>query len=125
VTAPGLSDRQLRLYARQVIVAEIGRAGQERLCASSVAIAPDADVRAAAVTRDYLQRAGLSLSELPESTQLDVPGSAEVRAAAGEPELESCAAWLLGAWAAVEALKEQLGVGRPAPTLPGSDAEVF
>jgi hypothetical protein len=125
VTVSGLSDRQLRLYARQVIVAEIGRAGQERLCASSVAIAAGADARAAAVTREYLQRAGLELcaSESEASGGIAVAAAPEVRACAGEPELESCAAWLLGAWAAVEAVKERLGVGRPASL--DSDTEVF
>ena len=116
-----LTEQQIRLYARQVILRELGQAGQARLCASRVAISgPDAaaNPEVARVASDYLQRAGLQL--------VDGSASACVHVAlpelplTGEPALQACAQWLLGAWAAVETIKQAVEVGSaaPAPTLP-------
>jgi hypothetical protein len=108
------------LYARHLLLAEIGEAGQERLCAGKVVLGAACDARAASVARDYLERAGLSVrtDESDESDEAAVPtriaSSAEVRALAGRDELAEAAAALCGAFGAVEAIKAVLGVGRAA-----------
>ncbi|MET0385065.1 MAG: hypothetical protein ABW321_03855 [Polyangiales bacterium] len=107
-----LTEEQLRLYARQVIVDELGRSGQERLCASVASIPEGADPRAARVAADYLQRAGLHVAA--DGGQVPLPAADIVRSCAGDPALEECAAWLHGAWAAVEVVKARVGVGTPA-----------
>jgi hypothetical protein len=100
------------------------------------------DTRAAAVARDYLERAGLQLPdttlprsagvmptidaheataqgdlEQPHELAVAVADSTALQALAGRPELEEAAAALAGAFAAVEAIKSALGLARPA-TLP-------
>jgi hypothetical protein len=107
-----LSDVEKRLYARQVLLNEVGMAGQARLCATEACVPAHADAAAGAVAADYLQRAGVrvSVSGLP----LKAATSAEVDAIAGEPMLRDCAAWLAGAWAAVEAIKASTGAGEAA-----------
>jgi hypothetical protein len=109
-----LTEQQIRLYARQVILREIGQAGQARLCAGRVAIT-DRDAAqqpgAALVARDYLQRAGV---------QVAADGAPVVFAEAAqvEPALQACADWLHGAWAAVETIKRVAGVGSEASQPP-------
>jgi len=93
-----LTPAQKQLFARQLLLEEIGPSGQERLCASRVRVPAGADPRAVAVARDYLERAGL--------TVLGSDGTANTAAA------------LCGAFAAVEAIKAELGVGRAAD-MPG------
>ncbi len=108
-----LSDAQKRSYARQITLAEIGVEGQAQLCAAELAIVAAADARAADVAREYLSRAGVSMRE--DASQLvPVADEPSVRALAGEPALEACAAWLAGSFAAVEAIKAVIGVGIPA-----------
>jgi hypothetical protein len=108
-----LSDAQKRSYARQITLAEIGADGQVQLCAAELAIEPRADRRAADVARVYLERAGVQLHEAAERV-VPVADVASVRALAGDPELETCAAWLAGSFAAVEAIKTIIGIGTPA-----------
>lgn len=113
-----LTEQQLRLYARQVILRELGPAGQAQLCAAEVALSPaDAAAGAARVAADYLRRAGIQVSD-SASLPVHVASQAEVEATAGHPGLQACAEWLLGAWAAVEAVKRCVGVGSPARTPP-------
>jgi hypothetical protein len=51
--------------------------------------------------------------------------AAQVEATAGEPALQACAEWLLGAWAAVEIIKQAAGVGVQASSVPAPlNAEV-
>jgi hypothetical protein len=102
-----LTDEQLRLYARQVILRELGQAGQARLCASQVAVG-SATSEAARVAEDYLRRAGVQVVERAD-VQVVLPDAAE-----SDPVLRDCTGWLCGAWAAVEAIKQCAGVGRPA-----------
>jgi hypothetical protein len=107
-----LTAEQIRLYARQVILRELGQSGQARLCASRVVLdasAAAAQPRAAAVARDYLQRAGLQVVESEPGVPLALGEATHV-----EPALQACADWLLGAWAAVETIKQVAGVGTPA-----------
>lgn len=113
-----LTEQQICLYARQVILRELGQAGQARLCASRVAlVVSDAAAQpgAALVARDYLARAGLQVVEAEPSVPVALGEAATV-----EPALQACADWLLGAWAAVETIKQVAGVGAAAkqnPTL--------
>ncbi len=114
-----------RRHARQLLLAEIGERGQERLCATRVRLSGDGDLRAAAVARDYLERAGLQLRDGREASargdrealrevSVDIADSGALRALAGRPELEEAAAALAGAFAAVEAIKGALDLAHPA-----------
>ena len=116
--APVLTESERRLYARHVLLSELGATGQAQLCASEVSIAHNAAPAAAEVAREYLQRAGVQVVELPtqpgsavQSMLVDVATQDGVSDLAGDPALESCAAWLAGAWAAVEAIKRCAGIG--------------
>jgi hypothetical protein len=115
-----LGERELRLYARQVILRELGATGQAQLCASEAVAAADADPAAAEVALDYLLRAGMraGLTGAPTTKPVPVATSAEVQALSTQPELADCARWLLGAWAAVEAIKHCAGVGTAAAAAP-------
>jgi transposase len=115
-----LTEQQVRLYARQVILRELGQAGQARLCAGRVAIHAASAPEVAAVAGDYLQRAGLQVVVDATEHTLPLPDAAQVAATAGEPALLACAAWLHGAWAAVEAIKQCAEVGSPAPAGPAA-----
>lgn len=110
-----LTEEQRRLYARQVLLRELGPSGQARLCESRVALAGQADARAARVAHDYLQRAGLRVTSErdPAVVPVALPTAERVREVAGDPVLADCAAWLLGALAAVETVKQCAGVGQP------------
>lgn len=111
-----LSDADKVLYARQILLSELGPAGQERLAATEVRIAAAADARVSIVARDYLVRAGVGSQPRALLAPLDVSAAsqAEVERVAGSAALEGCAAWLLGSFAAVEAIKAAAGVGTPA-----------
>ena len=126
-----LSDVDRRRHARQILLPELGFAGQERLGASKPAWHSEFDPRSRAVAADYLARAGLrcepleSLSErqpLAAASEPELAADevapllvrrADVERWAGEPALEDCAAWLLGALSAVEAIKQAIGAGEP------------
>ena len=113
-----LTEQQIRLYARQVILREIGHTGQARLCASRVALsASDAAAQpgAAQVAREYLQRAGLQVVESDGDIPVTFADAPEV-----DPPLQACADWLRGAWAAVETIKQAAGVGVAAKHSPVS-----
>ena len=99
-----------RRFARHLSLAEVGEAGQERLSAAPM---PElaGDPRAVAVARLYLERAGLDGGER-DGAVIDAGSRARVRALAGSEGLEEAAAFVLGAFAAVEHLKHVLEVGR-------------
>ena len=111
-----LTERQLRLFSRQVILRELGQAGQAQLCAAGVAAAASGDAAATSIALDYLQRAGLRVlsADAPDVLPVIVASADEVDETAGEPMLRACAEWLHGAWAAVETIKQCSGVGHPA-----------
>ena len=110
-----MTPSQRQLYARHLLLAEVGEAGQERLCAAQARLAADADARAVTVAREYLLRAGVHVHEasaaVPDALPVLLPSAAAVRALAGRPELEQAAAALAGAFAAVETIKAALGIG--------------
>ncbi len=110
-----LSDAEKSKYARQILLNELGTSGQERLCSTAFALSEAADPRAAVVARDYLERAGVGVRANPKAPlAVSVASTEEVSRIAGDVALEACAAWLLGAHAAVEAIKAIAGAGSPA-----------
>jgi hypothetical protein len=109
-----LSDSDKRLYSRQMLLTELGVAGQERLCAARTRTREHADARASEVATDYLARAGVCADAGPDSVEVAVPSAERVDALAGDPQLRECAAWLAGAFAAVEAIKAITGAGSEA-----------
>lgn len=107
-----LSDADKALYARQILLSELGLAGQARLLAADARIEAG-DARVTAVARDYLARAGVGAqptAALP-AVSVRAASSEDVAQVAGDAALEGCAAWLLGAFAAVEAIKVAADVG--------------
>jgi hypothetical protein len=120
-----LTDTQKQLYARHVLLDELGAAGQARLCAVRVVIAPASDGRAAQVALDYLARGGVQVGSEHVAhenhdvdaahaiLEVDTASTPVVERLAGDAALLECAAWLSGAFAAVEAIKQIAGVGTP------------
>jgi hypothetical protein len=100
-----------------VILRELGQAGQARLCAAQVAVALDTPV--ARIASDYLRRAGVQVLDA-QAQAIALPSAEQVEATAGDPALLACAEWLLGAWAAVETVKQCAGVGSAARSGPAA-----
>lgn len=92
-----LGPEQRRRYARHFLLPEIGVQGQERLCAAAFQAGAS---RAERVAATYLARAGLR----------EDPAGRPVAAIATDDPVDAA---LAGAFAAVEHLKAELGVGRP------------
>ena len=113
-----LSGRDRTRYARHLLLAQLGEAGQERLLAARVRANGDADPGALAVTRCYLERAGLTFAEPDDAPARDgaaaapvhVATSAEIDAMAGLPALHEAARALSGALSAVGTLLSVLGL---------------
>jgi hypothetical protein len=98
-----------RRYARQLLLGEIDEAGQERLLEARFRGTKSSDAEAFAVAADYVERAGCRPDE--DGTPLVVPDEAAVAEFAGHSALKAPAAAVMGAFSAVEHLKELLGVG--------------
>lgn len=110
-----LSPTDRARYARQLLLPEIGPAGQARLLTCKLAIpAPGSalEARAAEIAADYAQRAGLAIDDA--GTVLKLPDEPALAALAGRVELHEAAAALCGALAAVEAIKQALTLGTEA-----------
>jgi len=97
-----------RRYARQLLLGEIAEAGQERLLGAGFRRGADCDADAYAVAAEYLERAGCSANERGAEPLLPTAGA--VIRFAGLPALAEPAAAIMGAFAAVEHLKEVLGI---------------
>jgi hypothetical protein len=97
-----------RRYARQLLLGEIGESGQERLLEARFRRAADGDAEAYAVAAEYLRRAGCVEDE--SGSEVRVPDTDAVIRFAGSPALREPAAMVLGAFSAVEHLKEVLGI---------------
>ena len=97
-----------RRYARQLLLGEIGESGQERLLAARFCRGADGDAAAFAVAADYLERAGCAADD--GGKELRLPSRDAVTGFAGSPALAEPAAAIMGAFSAVEHLKEVLGV---------------
>ncbi len=113
-----LSARDRVLYARHLLLHEIGSAGQERLCQTHVQFPHAGDEAVAAVAADYLARAGLVVGDLARDAahteMAEVADSTAVHVLAGEPELVHAAQALLGALSATDVIKRAAGLGTPA-----------
>jgi hypothetical protein len=109
-----LTDEQKRLYARHILLDQLGATGQARLCGARATAAPQCDTRAAAVALDYLARAGVQIDQQPAEHHVLAGSTEALHALAGDAALLECAAWLSGAFAAVEAIKQIAGVGAEA-----------
>jgi hypothetical protein len=96
----------MRRFARHTMLAEIGARGQTLLEASRVELS--GDPRACAAARLYLERAGVGIGG---AEVLDLPDEAAVARLAGAADLEIAAAFLAGAFAAVEHVKRTVSVG--------------
>jgi len=97
-----------RRYARQLLLGEIGEAGQERLLEAGFHRGADGDADATAVAAEYLERAGCCADRT--GAELRVPDASAVMRFAGSPALREPAAVIIGAFSAVEHLKEVLGI---------------
>jgi hypothetical protein len=109
-----LSPEQKRRYARQVLLAEIGEAGQLRLCRTRVRIGAASDPRAAAIATDYLLRAGMVVTTEDAAPELVLGAAGAIDTLSGDSGFGHAAAALAGAFSAVEAIKAALGAGTPA-----------
>ena len=116
------ADQRLR-YARQLLVPEIGLAGQERLCAARVAVPP----ALASWAAPYLAGAGLAVSSAGsnanwESNSVDAPSLASPLADVPSTPVASAIA---GSWFAVETIKRELGLALASPdALPRAIADL-
>ena len=97
-----------RRYARQLLLGEIGETGQKRLLESGFRRRADGDGDAYAVAADYLERAGCPRDE--NGVEVRVPPASSVMRFASAPGLQEPAVAVMGAFAAVEHLKEVLGI---------------
>lgn len=111
------SDRERRMYARHLLLPEIGEAGQAKLRESRFAVPAGADPQAAEVARDYLTRAGVH--EGAGGVAVPLPAPDALQESAPTPELRAAAAAVAGAFAAVETIKALVGAGRPGALPPG------
>ena len=97
----------IRRYSRQILLREVGGAGQQKLAAATVAVVGGG--AAADVCALYLGAAGVRVVRA---------GSAETAEAdlalRPAPAADPAEAWLAGAHAAVQGIKLLLGVGAPA-----------
>ena len=107
-----LTAAQRSRYARHLLLREVGEQGQARLCEAEVAVTQAADEDAAAIARDYLGRAGITVADAAP-LECDVSTGDEVTRLAGGPLLRDAAAALAGAFAAVETIKQITGAGQP------------
>lgn len=99
-------------FARQLLLVEIGDEGQAKLCAASVSASPSGDPRTARWALEYLRRAGVAPK--PGGATLAVPPRPAIaELAGGDEQLEEATAALVGAWLAVERIKEIVGRGEP------------
>ncbi|HEX5660668.1 MAG TPA: hypothetical protein VFX59_25925 [Polyangiales bacterium] len=102
---------QLARYARHLLLPQVGETGQRRLLETALHLRGDAGV--VEVAERYLARAGVRVGA---GSHWSVASSDEVARVAGDPALEPAARALLGALAAVEAIRVTL-------ELPGREPE--
>lgn len=103
-------DRELRRHARQLLLPEIGEVGQSRLSSHAVEL-PSGE--AAEIAAEYLRRAGVHAFVTGGAPTHEALSAERVQALSGRSELEHAAAFVAGAFAAVEEIKHALSVGRP------------
>jgi hypothetical protein len=99
------------LYARHLLLAEIGEAGQQRLLQSRVHVL-DEDEHG--VCSDALRRAGVSVTDADATRIVSVGSERQIAHLAGRPELHEASRALRAAFAAVEAIKAIVPTGSAA-----------
>jgi hypothetical protein len=110
-------------YARHLLLGQVGQAGQVRLLETALCAQPESDPGARAVAAAYLERAGVRVSD--QGAELPVPSTSQVERCAGDHALMPAARALLGALAAVDAIRQVLGLpGSPASDVVISSAEL-
>ena len=118
-----LGLRERALYARHLLLAEIGQDGQERLAAAHVELGDRTDSRVASVARDYLERAGVVTKRAAHANEPSSVAASplvterDVEHLAGDPRLSEVASFFAGAFVATEIVVANLGL-RPAAPLP-------
>jgi hypothetical protein len=116
-----LSAQQRALYARHLLLPEIGEAGQELLLGSIAQVQEGAQEQAAEVAAEYLARAGLQVVAASagegQGVPVNLPTPSALQRLAGRPELQLAAAALAGAVSAVESIKQALQLGTSASPL--------
>jgi len=105
-----IGDDARRRHARQLLLAEVGERGQARLSGHEVAV--HGDPRAAEIAALYLSRAGVTVrDEASHVVALADPDA--LSRLAGRGGLREAAAFVAGAFGAVEEIKRALEVGSP------------
>ncbi|MGB5811260.1 MAG: hypothetical protein WBG86_12055, partial [Polyangiales bacterium] len=96
-----------RRYARQLLLGEVGEAGQVRLSRAGFRAGAECDVETYAVAREYLLRAGCPEDE---RTGTPIEGATEhaVMELAGSASLRAPATAILGALLATEHIQRAL-----------------
>jgi len=121
-----LSSRDRTRYARQLLLPQLGEAGQVRLLAATLHVGAEADAGALAVARSYLERAGVRVLDPSgthdaalqgDSAELLVATVSQIDGIAGEPVLREAARALAGALAAVGAIQTLAGLTGVVPAL--------
>jgi len=113
----GLSAHDRTRYARHLLLPQLGEAGQARLLATRLRAQSAADLGVLEVARTYLVRSGVTLVDAPragaqdDTQELPLPTESEVARVAGRPALTEAARALLGALAAVDAIRTATGLG--------------
>ena len=97
-----------RRYARQLLLGEIGEVGQERLLEAGFRRREGGDADATVAAAEYLERAGCPVND--SANEVRVPDAGAVRRFAGSATLLAPAATIMGAFSAVEHLKQVLGI---------------
>ena len=124
-----LSARERARYARQLLLPQLGEAGQARLLAARFRAPGGADASAVSVASEYLERAGLRVIVASERDSSDTTSECivelsglspdEIARVAGEPVLEEAARALVGALAAIDAVRAVVGFcGQPSRAIP-------
>lgn len=116
-----LSDREHALYARHLLLPEVGQDGQARLFAvRPTASSESAEAETLAIALDYLERAGLGRHASATGESIVVPAATveDLASIARAPEHAAVAQALVGALCAVETLKGALDLGTAGPTRP-------
>jgi hypothetical protein len=127
----GLSERDRQRYARHLLLAQLGEAGQARLLSAAVHAPEDADAGALEVAQSYLERAGVrvvvhdSLAEHGTSAEpLTLPTGQQIAQIAGDPALQEAARALTGALSAVQAVQRAAGLAGAA-SVPFTASQFF
>ena len=122
-----VSDRAR--YARQLLLPQIGEIGQARLLTSMLVAPASADRGTLAVTRAYLERAGVRVVDAPvegaEAEPLQsLPRGDDIARIAGRPELHEAARALVGALSALQAIQSVVRASpQPAFSIPVLSSE--